>query len=344
MTDPAIAKQLVEAIIADTPDHAEGTRPIHTVGIGVEGHFQALNVAANYCTAEHFRGHKVPVSVRFSNGSGSPVERDGVSDVRGMATRFHLADGQATDLLAMTLGEFFVPDIPSFLEFTTAALPKPAKRETPWAKLKDMLQLKLPLPDPMPWEDATNTEGLIDYANRHGFAQLSVTQVGTIGAPVSYARAAYHAVNTFIVTDPNGKKRYVRFNWQPVAGVLNRDSTAPIVNQYLHQEMRDRLAHWPARFILDMVIAEAWDDVADPTKPWPNRRTKISMGSLTLTKVAEDQKEAAEKIAFNPCRLVPGIEMSEDPILQARKEAYEYSRKLRGGTGCPFFGGSADAT
>ena len=60
------------------------------------------------------------------------------------------------------------------------------------------------------------------------------------------------------------------------------------------------------------------------------------MGSLALTAIAADQAAACEHISFNPCRLVPGIEVSDDPILRARRDAYEVSREMRGGTACPF--------
>jgi catalase len=60
------------------------------------------------------------------------------------------------------------------------------------------------------------------------------------------------------------------------------------------------------------------------------------MGTLTLTEIpeGEDQVAAGERISFNPCRLAPGIEASNDPILEARRCAYEVSREMRGG--CPF--------
>ena len=67
---------------------------MHTVGIGVTGCFQPSDVAARYSVAEQFAGGRIPVTVRFSNGSGSPVERDNVLDARGMATKFHLPRGR----------------------------------------------------------------------------------------------------------------------------------------------------------------------------------------------------------------------------------------------------------
>jgi len=328
---------LVDAIIADFPDHKPGTRPIHTIGIGVEGYFEASDVAPSYCRAEHFGGQRVPVSVRFSNGSGSPAQHDGWNDVRGMATRFHLKD-EATDLIAMTLGGFFVPTTKEFINFTTAARQRPVKKESPWRKILDMLQFKAPLPDPYPGQTASGDAGTLEYANQHSFAQLSVFQAGSIGAPVSYVRAAYHAVHTFIVTGKDNVRRPVRFAWKPVAGVRNTDPTKPPFDNYLQAELRERLKQWPARFLLMMTIGETGDALDDSTVPWPARRVRVVMGTLTLTKVAEDQEAAAERISFNPWRLVDGIEPSDDPILHARRDAYEESRKGRGGTACPFNG------
>jgi catalase len=60
------------------------------------------------------------------------------------------------------------------------------------------------------------------------------------------------------------------------------------------------------------------------------------MGTLTLTGVAADQAAASERIGFNPCRLVPGIEASDDPILRARRHAYEFSQADRKAEICPF--------
>jgi catalase len=336
MDDSSMARRLVDAVISDFPDHKQGTRPVHTIGVGVDGYFTASDVARNYCIAEHFRGERVPASVRFSNGSGSPEQHDGWSDVRGMATRFHLQGGAATDLIAMTLPEFFAPTVDDFLEFTKASQPKPAKKESPLRKFLDMLQLKPPMPDPLPGQSMRGDEGMLGYANRHQFAQLAVFEAGVIGAPTSYARASYHAVHTFVLVAPDGVRRSVRFYWQPVAGVRTTDPTKPPIDNYLRGELEERLRRWPARFMLRMVIGEAGDAVDDPTKPWPAKRLRVTMGTLTLTNVAADQAAAAEHISFNPCRLLPGIELSDDPILHARRDAYEVSRELRGGTQCPF--------
>ncbi len=332
------AERLVNAVISDFPDHEPGTRPVHTIGIGVKGHFVASEVARNYSVAAHFKGDSIPVTVRYSNGQGSPRQQDSRSDVRGMATRFHLPDGSATDLVAMTLGEFFCPTVESFLELSKDSQPVPPSREKPLQKLLDMMKLEVPMMDPYPGSTYDAQGGLLKFANRHRYSQLAIFQAGGIGAPTSYARAAYHAVHTFVLKDPEGVKRYVRFSWQPVAGVKNRSPEAPVDNDYLHEELRQRLQPGKpsTRFILRMVIGENGDALDDPTKPWPKERVKVMLGTLYLTEVAPDQETSCINIAFNPCRLTNGIELSDDPILRARQDAYEYSRELRGGTACPF--------
>jgi catalase len=323
-------------MISNLPKHNRQQRPVHTIGVGVDAYFTASDVARKFCIAEHFSGERICAKVRFSNASGGPEQHDGWNDVRGMATRFLLPSGAATDLIATTLREFFARNVEDFFEFTKLDKHKPYRRESPWRKILDMLQLKIPRRDPYPGEETNASAGILNYANRHRFAQLGVAEFKKIGAPVSYARAAYHAIHTFIVEGENEVRRPVRFSWQPVAGVGNTNPDAPPVDDYLRQELEGRLQRWPARFVLMMTIGEAGDAIDDPTRPWPARRVRIVMGTLTLTGVPEDQATAGEQISFNPLRLVRGIEPSADPILHARRDAYEVSREMRGGTACPF--------
>jgi catalase len=337
MPDTYTPREYVDAIAADFPDHEPDTRPVHVNGIGVRGYFRASGPAADWCTAEMFRGQDVPVTVRFSNGSGNFPRQDQLNDVRGMATRFHLGDDRCADLIAMTLGEFFTSDEDTFMAFTRASVPEPARAESPWRKLLDMLQLKMPLPDPPAAQRYDTSAGALAYANRHAFARQAVADTSALGAPASYARAAYHAVNTFIAVAPDGHRHHVRFSWQPVAGLRRASPEQLQQPDYLNAELRRRIAHWPPRFVLNMVLGDTGDALNDPTIPWPRRRRKISMGMLYLTDVPEDQETYARRISFNPGRLTPGLEASEqDRILQLRIKVYETSREMRGGQACPF--------
>jgi catalase len=337
MTEESLAEKLVTALHRPDAAPAGTQRPVHATGISATGRFVPSSVAGTYCAASHFTDPDgVPVIVRFSNGSGTEAVHDGWSDVRGMATRFHLKDGSATDLIAMTLPEFFAPDGWSFLDFAREAYPKPFADETPWQKLRDMLHLTPPGRDRYPGEEIRPDEGAMAYANANPHAQLAVFQAATIGAPTSYVRASYHAVHTFVVTGTDGTRRWVRFTWQPIAGVLTTNPLEPPVDDYLKQELRDRLAEEDARFTLMMVIGETGDDFADSTRPWPPHRMRVVMGTLTLDAVAGDQVADCEKLSFNPMLLTPGIEPSEDPVLWIRGDAYKVSSARRNATPCPF--------
>ncbi|WP_171179268.1 catalase [Ruegeria sp. HKCCD8929] len=336
MDDTGIAQKLVEVL--HRPDGDLMKRPVHTIGISATGFFKPSPIARNFCVADHFREDKTKVIVRFSNGSGSATVRDGWSDVRGMATRFHLSDGTDTDLIAMTLPEFFSPTPEDFLDFALAAKPKPYKGESPWRKILNLLNLTLPKRDPYPGETISPDEGAIEFADQNAHAQLGVLQAATIGAPVSYVRAAYHAVHTFVITAPDNTRRWVRFSWQPIAGVLRTDPSLPPVDDYLKQELEGRLAAEPARFSLMMVIGEVGDDFNNSARPWPPHRQRVMMGTLTLDAVPKDQEEQNEKLSFNPGLLTEGIEASDDPVLHIRREVYELSSEQRGATPCPFSG------
>ncbi|WP_162789179.1 MULTISPECIES: catalase [Sphingomonas] len=334
---PPIAEQLVDALAR--PDGSPALRPVHATGNGATGSFLPSPVAQSFCRAPHFRAGcaPVPATVRFSNGSGSATRHDGWSDVRGMATRFHLADGSATDLIAMTLREFFAPDAESFLAFAIAAKPEPCRREPWWRKFSDLLHILQPSPDPYPGETIRPDEGAISFANQHRYAQLAVFDAAAIGAPVSYARAAYHAVHTFVVTAPDEVRRWVRFSWVPTIGVLDTDPAQPPVDNYLEQDLRDRIAAEPVHFNLMMVLGEVGDAFDDPTRPWPPHRRRIIMGTLTLDTILNDA--ACEKLNFNPWLLPDGIEPSGDPVLAVRRDAYLISGRRRGADLCPFASG-----
>jgi catalase len=342
MDDPDIAEELVDALVLT--DGRADLRPVHAIGIGATGYFEPSDVARDYCIAEHFQGGRIPATVRFSNGLGKAVQHDGWSDVRGMATRFHLANGAEHDLIAMTLPEFFAPTPETFLSFAVAAKPVPVTRASAWRKILDLLQLMLPIPDPYPGQNDGPNAGAIRFADQNDYAKIAVSQAATIGAPVSYARADYHAVHAFVIVAPDGARRWVRFSWQPVSGVLNTNPDDTPVDRYLQKELCDRLKQGPAQFTLMMAIGEVGDDFNDPTRPWPPHRVRVMMGMLTLDAVPEDQVANCERLSFNPWPQIPGIEPSDDPVLRVRRDAYRFSAKRRLAAVCPFSANIAQPT
>ena len=81
MTESGLAAQLVKHL--QRPDGSTALRPVHSIGIGATGVFEASDVAADFCVAPHLQGGRIPITVRFSNGSGAAQCHDGWSDVRG---------------------------------------------------------------------------------------------------------------------------------------------------------------------------------------------------------------------------------------------------------------------
>lgn len=346
----SLPRKLVETLHRD--DGSWDLRQVHAIGIGATGRFVPSAVARQFCRAAHFvpKADGYPVTVRFSNGSGSMHTHDGWSDVRGMATRFHIGPRHDHDLIAMTLPMFFTATPEAFLDFAVESRPKDYVKESPWSKLRNLLHLWLPRRDPYPGETKSPDLGAIHYADQHPEALPGVFGAAAIGAPVSYARAAYHAVHTFIVTDPEGVRRWVRFTWQPVLGVLTTDPTKTPVDEYLQKDLRRRLDDRDPefalttdkpRFTLTMSIGETGDDFANPARAWPPHRKRVMMGTLSLERLVADQDRDCEKLSFNPGLLTEGIDMSDDPVLWARVDAYRWAAAKRGAR-CPFAKGQTD--
>jgi catalase len=333
--DPS-AEQLYEALVGDYPDHVEGTRPVHAVGIGATGYFVPSEVARSFSAAEQFQSPRTRVTVRFSNGSGSPVERDDTLDVRGLAVKFHLSQSEA-DLIMITLPVFFASTPEEFLGFAEAGDPESVKPESWWGRLMDQLRLRPPAPPVDPQNPTSGAAGVLAYANRHASARPGTVAALMLVTPTSYARATYHALHTFKLTGPDGVVRFARFSWEAVAGVRPEVAKGPAPD-YLHTELRERLGRGPITFVLRMVVASQGDALDDPTQLWDTTRLRVVMGELVLIALVDDQVDQCERLSFNPTRVVPGFECSDDPILHARREAYEYSCRRRGGSGCPVGG------
>lgn len=326
------AETAIDALIEDLPDYRPGTRPIHAPGISLTGWFEANPVARRYTDAEHFSGAPVPVIVRFSSGTGLAGAPDSSDTVRGMAVRFCLGDEVIdehgvrrgtveTDMIAMTLPVFFVKTTDRFLELVHAARDLPVPPVPWWRKARAAVRLETPLRAPRP-----NEAEMIAFADRYRPARAATVASAPPCLPESYATLAYHAVHAFtLVAGPT--RTWGRFHWEPVAGV--RAATGPLGKEYLRQEMPVRLARGPVQFVLRMTVAELGDDTSDSTTPWPSRRIRVTMGDLWLDALAPDQIHGGELLGFDPTRLVPGVELSDDEILQARGDVYSRSFERR---------------
>jgi catalase len=215
-----------------------------------------------------------------------------------MAVRFHLADGTASDLIATTLGEFFVRNVEDFFEFAKVAKLEPYQRQHWLLKIVDFLQLKVPPRNPYPNETQSVDAGALVMPTGTGSPSWAYSRSPRSARPESYARATLSRRPYLLGDGARWRSPPVRFSWQPVAGVRNIGAEEEPRDKYLFNEIEDRLKRWPARFMLMMTIGEEGDALDDPTKPWPGTRIRIAMGTLTLTEVPKDQEAAGERISF----------------------------------------------
>jgi catalase len=142
--------------------------------------------------------------------------------------------------------------------------------------------------------------------------------------PRSFATATYYGLHAFGFVNAAGEKVYVRYMFVPEAGD-QRISTAEgkrLGRDYLHDEIRERVAAGPVRFALELVVAEPGDPVNDPSAAWPEERRRVSAGTLELTGLDTEREKGDDVLVFDPTRVTDGIELSDDPVLHFRKAAY----------------------
>jgi catalase len=297
-------KQALDIIDQRFGRHA-GFRALHAKGILAKGTFTAAPEAGRLTRAQHMQGDAVPVTVRFSNGSGDPDLPDYGPEVRGMAVKFYLPDGSRTDISAQTVPRFPVRTPDAFMNLLRASAPGPGR----------LWRLPLFL--------ATHPEAL---------PALRVN-APTLKPPASYAGVKYNAVHAYKWIDSGGGERYVRYRWLPETETppLAADEAKSRGKDYLQDEIKERLAAGPVRFTLELTIAGPGDKVDDPSAVWPDEREKVAAGTLELTELETGRETGGDVLVFDPVRVTDGIELSEDPILLYRSPAYSVSVERRTG-------------
>jgi catalase len=215
--------------------------------------------------------------------------------------RFHLSDHVHTDVIAHSTNGFPVRTGEEFLEFIRAATAFGAGRP----------------------------EALGAFLASHPNAKRFVEAPKPI--PTSFAREAFFAVTSFKFTNANGVSRHGRFRIRPDAGTeyLSTEAAAKQSENFLFEEIGPRLAKGPVKLGLFVQMAEPGDDVADASTPWPESRTEIPFGTITLTARVDDQVPDRRKIIFDPLPRVDGIDSSGDPITDVRADIYLLSGRRR---------------
>jgi catalase len=302
----------VIAVLAAMERHMNnvpGYRRGHARGIGFRGRFTATAEAAALSTAEMLSGEPTGVVVRLSNGGASPYLPDRVSAKRGntlgMSVRFDLPSGEHSTWTALSVTDFAARNADDFLALTSAQRPE--------------------LPGGQP-----NPLRFVGFVAGHPHCARGVKAAATLKPPESFATTRFNGLHAYHLVDGDGRRRAFRFRWVPVAGERSMDPGDDVVlpPQYLISDITQRVARAPVAWRLVFQMAQDGDPVDDLTKQWPESRPQVVAGDLVIERAHEDQ-QLVEEMIFDPTRMPPGIELSDDPVLHFRSEAYAESHRRR---------------
>ena len=285
-----------------------GFRRAHGRGVALRGHFTATPEAAALSTAEHLQGAQIPVTVRLSNGSGSPYSVDRTSikagATLGLAIRFALASGESAEWAGLNIQDFpaRVPD-----DFAGLAGAQKKNRKGK--------------PNPL---------RLVFFIATHPHCLKGLLAILKVPTSQSFATNRFNGLHAYHLVDADGTRRAFRYRWIPhaePAGITPAEDKL-LPPQYLISEIKLRLAQAPVAWDLVFQMAEPGDPTDDMTKHWPEQRRQVTAGRLVVDRVHEDQG-LVERSMFDPTRQPPGIELSDDPVLHFRSESYVESQKRR---------------
>jgi catalase len=149
--------------------------------------------------------------------------------------------------------------------------------------------------------------------------------------PSSFAREVFFAITSFKFTNADGVSRHGRFRIVPEAGTayLSNEEAAAKSENFLFDEIAQRLARGPIKLGVFVQMAEPGDDVTDASIGWPETRTETPFGTIVLTARVDDQVPERRKIIFDPLPRVDGIDSSGDPLTAVRADVYLLSGRRR---------------
>lgn len=298
-------------------------RVVHARGTGAHGEFQLYESMKEYTKAGFLQDPniKTPLFVRFSTVIGFRGSADTVRDVRGFAIKFYTQEGNY-DLVCNNMPVFFMQDAMKFPDFIHANKPEP-RTEVPQA--------------------SSAHDTFWDYvANNQEIAHMIMWAMSDRAIPRSFRMMEDFGVHTFRFINEQGKSTFVKFHLKPLLGVhsLVWDETQKIAGKdpdfnrkdlqtaiesgnYVEFELGVQLLPEENEFSLDF-------DILDPTKLWPEEDVPVKIfGKITLNKNVDNFFAEVEQVAFHPGHLVPGIDFSNDPLLQGRLFSYTDTQLIR---------------
>ncbi|MDP9696990.1 UNVERIFIED_ORG: catalase [Arthrobacter globiformis] len=291
-------------------------RVVHARGAGAHGVFRSYGTAANITRAGFLaKDVETPVFVRFSTVLGSRGSADTVRDTRGFSTKFYTDEG-TYDLVGNNIPVFFIQDGIKFPDIVHAAKPHP-DREIPQA------------------QSAHDT--FWDFVSLHTEAQAhTMWNMSDRGIPRSYRTMEGFGVHTFRLVDAAGATTLVKFHWKPKQGVHSLVwEEAQIINgmdpDFHRRDLADAIeaGAYPEWELGIQTFPDTEDqmfegiDLLDPTKFVPEELAPVQpIGVMTLNANPVNYFAETEQVAFHPGHLVPGIDVTNDPLLQVRLFSY----------------------
>ena len=291
-------------------------RVVHARGSAAHGYFQPYASMAKHTRAKFLSDPsvKTPVFVRFSTVVGSRGSADTVRDVRGFATKFYTEEG-VFDLVGNNMPVFFIQDANKFPDLVHAIKPMPDS-ETPQASAAhdtfwDFASLMPELTHMLMWV-------LSDRA-----------------IPRSYRMMEGFGVHTFRWVNEGGEARFVKWHWRPSLGTASLvwDETQKIAGKDPDFNRKDlweaiEMGDYPEWELCVQMIEESREhdfdfDILDATKLWPEADVPLTrVGKMTLNRNPDNFFSETEQVAFHPGHVVPGIDFTNDPLLQGRLFSY----------------------
>ena len=291
-------------------------RVVHARGSAAHGYFEVTESMAKYTRARFLQkpGTRTPVFVRFSTVAGSRGSADTVRDVRGFATKFYTDEG-VFDLVGNNIPVFFIQDAVKFPDVVHAVKPEP-HNEIPQA--------------------ASAHQNFWDFMWLTPEAAHMIMWIMSDRAiPRSFRMMEGFGVNTFRLVNADGKAVFVKFHWKPALGVhsLVWDEAQKLAGKDPDFHRRDlweaiEQGNCPEWLFGVQVLEEADElkfdfDPLDPTKVWPESLIPVQVfGKLVLNRNPDNFFAETEQVAFCPANVVPGIDFSDDPLLQGRLFSY----------------------
>ncbi|MFJ4126541.1 catalase [[Kitasatospora] papulosa] len=291
-------------------------RVVHARGAAAHGVFRAYGSAAGISKAAFLaEGVETPVFVRFSTVLGSRGSADTVRDTRGFATKFYTDEG-VFDLVGNNIPVFFIQDAIKFPDVIHAGKPHP-DREIPQAQsAHDTF-----------WDFVT----LHTEATHHTLWNMSDR-----GIPRSYRMMEGFGVHTFRLVNAEGSTTLVKFHWKPKLGVHSlvweeAQITAGVDPDFHRRDLADAIeaGAFPQWELGVQTFPDIEDqmfegiDLLDPTKIVPEELAPVQpIGLMTLNANPSNFFAETEQVAFHLGHLVPGIDVTDDPLLQGRLFSY----------------------